>query len=107
MKKLSNYELESFYGGGILATLFGIAAISAVVAGAYKVLTSDEGKIKIPGGTEISFEKPSKPTTSKVVSSPTKSSQSKVESPQEIVLKQLQSEENTYFSQNENFLVQY
>ena len=72
MKKLNNYELESFYGGGILATLFGIAAITAVVAGAYKVLTSDEGKIKIPGGTEISFEKPSKPTTSKVVSNPTR-----------------------------------
>ena len=105
MRKLNDHELISFYGGGIIATLFGVAIIGSIVATAYKVLTAEEGKIKIPGGTEISFEKAQKPQPVKQVTRVSRSPQEN--NPQEIVLKQLNNQENTYYSQSENFLIQY
>lgn len=106
MERLNSYELKNFYGGGFITTMIAAAVASAIMVVAFKLTTADEGKIKIPGGTEISFES-NKKTTKSTSSSNRTISQGQTNIDNNPTLRQLSSKENTFYSNFDSFLIKY
>ena len=109
MRELQDYELENVYGGGIITSItMLVGAVIAAVA-AYKLVSAENAKIKLPGGTDISFEGSKSRSSPKSRSQPavkTTSLSSPKTSSKSITLNQLDNTQKTFSSTPRNFLVQ-
>ncbi len=101
MRELEEYELENMYGGSILSgAAIGIAVVLAAVA-AYRMVTSTKAKIKLPNGTDISFENPREKSASKN----SLQTNNKAQESSKIVLNALDNKAQSFSSTPGNFLI--